>query len=66
MKIELGPPNAFDWPSSKDEAFDQLERRAGPAERKTLQKFLDQVAKAEADAYVVGKQPHVVQLPGPE
>jgi hypothetical protein len=49
MKIELGPPNAFDRPSSRDEALDQLERRAGPAARKMLEKFLDRVAKAEAE-----------------
>jgi hypothetical protein len=35
--------------SIKDEALDQLERRAGPAVRKILEKFLDQVAKAEAE-----------------
>jgi hypothetical protein len=49
LKIEIGKPHDFAWPSSKDEALDQLERRAGPAARKMLEKFLDQVAKAEAE-----------------
>jgi hypothetical protein len=49
MKIEIGGPRAFDKPSSRDEALDQLEKRAGPATRKMLEKFLDQVAKAEAE-----------------
>jgi hypothetical protein len=48
LKIEIGKPYDFARPSSKDEALDQLERRAGPAARRMLEKFLDQVAKAEA------------------
>ena len=35
--------------ASRDEALDRLERRAGPAARKMLERFLDQVNKAEAE-----------------
>jgi hypothetical protein len=49
LKIEIGKPHDFDRPSTKDEALDRLERTAGPHARKMLEKFLDQVAKAEAE-----------------
>jgi hypothetical protein len=49
LKIEIGKPHDFDRPSSRDEALDRLERQAGPAARKMLERFLDQAAKAEAE-----------------
>ena len=49
LKIEIGKPHDFDRPSTKEEALDRLERKAGPEARKMLEKFLDQVAKAEAE-----------------
>jgi hypothetical protein len=48
MKIELGGPHEFDRPSTKEEALDRLERTAGPAARKMLERFLQQVKEAEA------------------
>jgi hypothetical protein len=48
LKIEIGKPHDFDRPSSRDEALDRLERRAGPAARKMLEQFLEQVRKVEA------------------
>jgi hypothetical protein len=47
LKIEIGKPHDFDRPSSKEEALDWLERTAGPAARKMLEKFLDQVDKLD-------------------
>jgi hypothetical protein len=49
LKIEIGQPHDFERPSTKEEALDQLQRRAGPAARQMLEKFLDQVATAEAE-----------------
>jgi hypothetical protein len=49
LKIEIGKPHDFERPSTREEALDRLERQAGPAARKMLEKFLDQVAKAEAE-----------------
>ena len=49
MKVEIGGAHEFDRPSTKEEALDRLERQAGPEARKMLEKFLDQVAKAEAE-----------------
>jgi hypothetical protein len=49
LKIEIGQPHAFDRPASREEALDRLERTAGPEARTMLEKFLDQIAKAEAD-----------------
>ena len=51
MYNETFEPHDFDRPSSRDEALDRLERQAGPAARKMLEKFLDQVAKAEAEYF---------------
>jgi hypothetical protein len=48
LKIEIGKPHDFDRPSTKEEALDRLERTAGPAARKMLEHFLEQVGKAEA------------------
>jgi hypothetical protein len=45
----LHTSNAFDRPSSRDEALDRLERQAGPAARQMLEKFLDQIGKVEAE-----------------
>ena len=49
LKIEIGKPHDFDRPSSRDEALDRLGRQAGPEARKMLERFLDQVAEAEAE-----------------
>ena len=49
LKIEIDKPHDFERPSSRDEALDRLERQAGPAARKMLERFLDQVNKAEAE-----------------
>ncbi len=48
MKIEIGGPNEFDRPSTQKEALDRLERSAGPAARKMLERFLKQVNDVEA------------------
>jgi hypothetical protein len=39
MKIEIGGPNEFDRPSTKEDALDRLERTAGPAAREMLKRF---------------------------
>jgi hypothetical protein len=38
LKIEIGQPHDFERPSSLDETLDRLERRAGPAPRKMLER----------------------------
>ena len=48
MKVEIGGPHEFDRPPTKEEALDRLERTAGPAARKMLEQFLEQVRKVEA------------------
>ena len=48
MKIKIGGPDESDRPSTKEEALDRLERTAGPAARKMLEQFLEQVRKVEA------------------
>jgi coenzyme F420-reducing hydrogenase gamma subunit len=48
MKVEIGGAHEFDRPPTKEEALDRLERTAGPAARKMLEQFLEQVRKVEA------------------
>ena len=45
---ELSGAHEFDRPPTKEEALDRLERTAGPAARKMLEQFLEQVRKVEA------------------
>ena len=45
LKIEIGKPNDFERPSTKEEALDRLERSAQA--RAMLEKFLEQVDQAE-------------------
>ena len=46
-RIEVGGPEEFDRPSSKEEALQRLEQRAGPKARKMLEDFLAKVEKLE-------------------
>jgi hypothetical protein len=46
-RVEIGQPEEFDRPSSKEEALRLLEQRAGPKARKTLESFLDKIDKLE-------------------
>ena len=48
-RVEVGRPDDFDRPSSKEEALRRLEQSAGPKARKMLEDFLAKVAKLEAD-----------------
>jgi hypothetical protein len=48
-RVEVGRPEDFDRPSSKEEALRRLEQSAGPKARKMLEDFLARVAKLEAD-----------------
>ena len=48
LKIEIGKPNDFERPSTKEEALDRLERTAGPQARQMLEQFLKQVKEVEA------------------
>jgi hypothetical protein len=46
-RVEVGQPEQFDRPSSKEEASRRLEQRAGPKARKMLEDFLAKVEKLE-------------------
>ena len=46
-RVEVGQPEEFDRPSSKEEALRRLENRAGPKARKMLESFLAKVEKRE-------------------
>ncbi len=46
-RVELGQPEELYPPSSKEEALQRLEKRAGPKPRKMLEDFLAKVAKLE-------------------
>jgi hypothetical protein len=46
-RVELGQPEEFDRPSSKEEALQRLEQRAGPKARRMLESFLDKINKLE-------------------
>ena len=46
-RVELGRPEEFDRPSSKEEALRLLEQRAGPKARKMFENFLAKVEKLE-------------------
>ena len=48
-RVEVGRPDDFDRPSSKEEALRRLEQSAGPKAHKMLEDFLAKVAKLEAD-----------------
>ena len=48
LKIETGAPGDFDRPATREEALDRLERTCGPQARQMLDRFLKQVAEAEA------------------
>ena len=46
-RVEIGQPEEFDRPSSKEEALRLLEQRAGPKARRMLESFLAKVEKLE-------------------
>ena len=46
-RVELGRPEEFDRPRSREEALRRLEQRAGPKARKMLESFLAKVEKLE-------------------
>jgi len=46
-RVEIGQPEEFGRPSSKEEALRLLEQRAGPKARKMLESFLDKIDKLE-------------------
>ena len=46
-RVELGRPEEFGRPSSKEEALRLLEQRAGPKARRMLESFLAKVEKLE-------------------
>ncbi len=46
-RIELGQPQAFEQPRTREELLQKMEERAGPAGRKMLEKFLTRVDKLE-------------------
>ena len=46
-RVEIGQPEEFARPSSKEEALRLLEQRAGPKARKMLESFLDKIDKLE-------------------
>ena len=46
-RVEVGRPEDFDRPSSKEEALRRLEQSSGPAARKMLEGFLAKVEKLE-------------------
>ena len=48
-RVEVGRPQDFDRPSSKEEALLRLEQSAGPKARKMLEDFLAKVEKLEVD-----------------
>ncbi len=46
-RLELGRPDDFDRPASKEEALRRLEQSSGPKARKMLEDFLAKVEKLE-------------------
>ena len=46
-RVEIGQPEEFGRPSSKEEALRLLEQRAGPKARKMFEDFLSKVEKLE-------------------
>ena len=46
-RIELGPPQTFEQPRTREEVLQKMEERTGPAGRKMLAKFLNRVDKLE-------------------
>ena len=48
-RVEVGRPEDFARPSSKEEALRRLEQSAGPKARKMLEDFLAKVEKLEVD-----------------
>ena len=46
-RVEVGQPENFDQPPSKEEALRRLEQSAGPKARKMLEDFLAKVEKLE-------------------
>ena len=46
-RIELGPPQTFEQPRTREEVLQKMEERAGPAGRKMLAKFLNRLDKLE-------------------
>ncbi len=46
-RVELGRPEEFDRPSSKEEALRRLEQSSGPKARKMFEDFLAKVEKLE-------------------
>ena len=48
-RVEVGRPEAFDRPRTREEALRRLEESAGPEARKLLEGFLKKVDKLERD-----------------
>ena len=48
-RVEVGRPEAFDRPRTREEALQRLEESAGPEARKLLEGFLKKVDKLERD-----------------
>ena len=46
-RIELGPPQAFERPRTREEVLQKMEERTGLAGRKMLEKFLNRLDKLE-------------------
>ena len=46
-RVQVGQPEHFDRPSSKEEALRRLEQSSGPKARKMLEDFLAKVEKLE-------------------
>jgi hypothetical protein len=46
-RIELGQPQAFERPRTREEVLQKMEERAGPAGRKILKNFLARLDKLE-------------------
>ena len=46
-RVELGRPQAFEPPRTREEVLQKMEERAGPAGRKMLEKFLVRLDKLE-------------------
>jgi hypothetical protein len=47
-KIEVGQPNEFAGLGSKQAVIEKLEERAGPEARKLFEKFVEDMAKLQA------------------
>jgi hypothetical protein len=46
-RVEVGQPERFDKPCTREEALDRLERNAAPKARKMLENFLAKVERLE-------------------